>query len=795
MPTLAKYREKRDFARTAEPRGTLKKARPRSAPRAAPALSFVVQKHAARRLHYDFRLELDGVLLSWAVPKGPSLVPGDKRLAVETEPHPLEYASFEGTIAEGEYGAGHVELWDRGTWQPEGDARRDYERGRLSFTLEGDKLKGAWHLVRTSGGKAKDGKQWLLFKSRDAFAHSDTERLTTVEPALATLVTAAPEGDGWLHELKFDGYRLMARVEGGSVKLLTRSGLDWTAKMPSVARAFAKLALDSALVDGEVVALDAQGVSDFQALQNSLNAGREGGLVYYAFDLLHLNGQDLRERPLTERKAALGRLLAKAPAAVRSTLRLSEHVVGGGPEFFHKACELGVEGIVSKRADAPYRSGRGRDWLKVKCTKRQEFVIVGYTDPAGSRSHFGALLLAVETDAGLRYSGRVGTGFSEESLAELHRRLAPLKRRSVELLQAPRGADARGVHWVEPVLVAEVAFSSRTEDELLRHPTFLGLRDDKPAEDVKAEHAQETSVAVAASAPAARSKAYPLTHADKVLYPEQGITKRDLLDYYALVAARMLPHVVNRPLTLVRCPEGYGKACFFQKHPSKKMPDGIRSVAVREQDGKAPYSVIDDEQGLFGLVQLGALEIHTWGSRADDPEHPDLLVFDLDPDPSVPFATVSASARELRQIFEAAKLESFVKTTGGKGLHVCLPIRPELTWDEAKDFCRRIAEDLAERAPDRYVATVSKAKRKGKIFIDYLRNARSATFVAPYSTRAREGAPIAVPLTWDELDDDFRPDTLTLKTITKRLTKGGPDPFARMLTLAPSLKALVTGRE
>ena len=827
-PTLAKYRQMRDFSRTVEPRGAAKKTRSRTAPRADAALSFVVQKHAARRLHYDFRLELDGVLLSWAVPKGPSLVPGEKRLAVETEPHPLEYGSFEGTIAEGEYGAGHVEIWDHGTWQPEGDPRRDYERGRLSFSLAGERLKGAWHLVRTNGGK--DGKQWLLFKSRDAFAHAEgggaqarersehaeggggavakraagarppISRLTNVEPELATLVTAAPEGDDWLHELKFDGYRLLARVEGGSVKLLTRSGLDWTAKMPSIARAFAKLELDKALLDGEVVALDAQGVSDFQALQNSLTAGREGDLVYYAFDLLHLNGEDLRTRPLSDRKSALTSLLERAPVSARRTLRLSEHVVGGGPEFFRKACELGVEGIVSKRADAPYRSGRGRDWLKVKCTKRQEFVIVGYTDPSGSRSHFGALLLAVATDDGLRYAGRVGTGFTEESLGELHRRLLPLARRSLELLHAPRGADARGVHWVEPVLVAEVAFSSRTEDELLRHPTFLGLRDDKEAREVKTEHPEDTRAAVPPSVSpprvsAPRTSGYPLTHAEKVLYPEQGITKRELLEYYAVVAERMLPHVVNRPLTLVRCPEGYRKPCFFQKHPNKKVPEGIRSVAVREKDGKAPYSVIDDERGLFGLVQLGALEIHTWGSHADDPEHPDLLVFDLDPDPSVAFATVTASARELRDVFAAAKLESFVKTTGGKGLHVCVPIRPELTWDEAKEFCRRIAEDFADRHPDRYVATVSKAKRQGKIFIDYLRNARGATFIAPYSTRAREGATVALPLTWDELTDDFTPEDIGMKSVIARVMKGGEDPFARMAQLAPSLKSLVKSRQ
>jgi len=810
MPAaLTKYRKMRDFSRTAEPRGELRKTRSPKA-KAAPALTFVVQRHDARRLHYDFRLELDGVLLSWAVPKGPSMDPHDKRLAVETEPHPLEYAKFEGTIAKGEYGAGSVQIWDHGAWKPEGDPQKGYERGRLSFELFGEKLHGAFHLVRTNGMggsklEADAKKNWLLMKAKDEFVEprdgaakrappprkSGAPVPDTLEPELATLVSGAPDGDEWVHELKFDGYRLIAVLEGGTVRLLTRNGNDWTERMPALAGALARVKHD-AVLDGELVVLDEHGVSNFQRLQNSLSAGSSAELVYYAFDLLFLDGADRRAQPLVERKRALDALLKEAPASVRKVLRASEHVVGRGAEFFRTACGLGVEGIVSKRAAAPYRAGRGRDWLKVKCLKRQEFVIVGFTDPGGSRSHFGALLLAVRGERGFVYAGRVGTGFSEASLGELRSALEPLgTTQQLELENAPRGAHARGVHWVEPKLVCEVAFTGFTEDGLLRHPTFQGLRDDKRPEEVRAEREEDPPAPARKSAPPLRAAPdYPLTHPEKVLYPEQGITKRELLDYYALVAERMLPHVAGRPLTLVRCPSGHGKPCFFQKHPGKGTPEGVRSVPLAEKNGTEPYSVVDDVRGLFGLVQLGALEIHTWGSHAADPDQPDLVVFDLDPDPSVEFGRVCDCARELRDIFTSAHLESFVKTTGGKGLHVCVPITPEFAWEQVSDFSRRIAEALVRQAPERYVATASKAKRRGKIFIDYLRNTRGATFVAPYSTRARDGAPIALPVAWEELGAELDPLRFTLRNVSARLKE--PDPFERMATLRQSLRSLLS---
>lgn len=836
MPNLARYRSMRDFSRTAEPRG-------KPLPKPKPGFSFVVQKHAARRLHYDFRLELDGVLLSWAVPKGPSLDPSVKRLAMEVEPHPLEYGGFEGTIPAGEYGAGTVMVWDRGSWTPDGDPHRALEKGHLSFTLHGGKLQGAWHLVRTKrvaddGHGNEQGKGWLLFKSRDSAARPGDGLLeaepdsvltgrnleqiaaaeaprdeepapaarkrgkrrmsklpATIEPELATLVDAAPSGDDWLHEIKLDGYRILARLERRSVTLLTRNGKDWSDRMPTLRAALSELDVEGAFIDGELVALNEKGISDFQALQNSLKDGRDEALVYYAFDLLFDGDTDLRELSLLDRKSRLRELLDRSSKELAGRVRFSAHVVGQGQQFFENAAKLGLEGTIAKRAQSAYHSGRGRDWLKIKASQRQEFTIVGYTQPAGSRSHFGALLLGTRRDGELTYAGKVGTGFSQASLKDLLTRLRPLERSKPAVVNPPRGAEARGVTWVEPKLVAEIGFTELTHEGFVRHPTFQGLRDDKPAREVKLETAEPVSPPrPRGHRPAASAAAsYPLTNPDKVLYPEQGITKREVLDYYALVAPRLLPHVANRPLTLVRCPNGYDKKGFFQKHPGKTQLPGMRSIAIREKEGKSPYSVIDDELGLFSLVQLGALELHTWGSRADDFEHPDLLVFDLDPDPSVGYQAVIDAALTIRGVFEQAKLETFVKTTGGKGLHVCVPIAAELDFTQAKDFTEHLSRAIAERSPELYVVTQAKAARKGKIFIDYLRNGRGATFIAPYSTRAREGAPIAVPLEWDELSPKLPPSHFNLRNIEGRLRKLGRDPFERLARVKQRLHPERTG--
>lgn len=830
MPTLAKYRQMRDFAKTREPRGGAGKKRPR----AETSLSFVVQKHDARNLHFDFRLELDGVLLSWAVPKGPSLDPGVKRLAMEVEPHPIEYGGFEGTIPAGEYGGGTVMVWDRGTWVPEGDPRQGIAKGHLQFSLKGERLKGGWHLVRTrgkvdDGHGNKDSKPWLLFKSRDAEA-SDTDTVVKdnptsvvtgrsfeeisaevgeheaapdsekrprkrgkrkppaapipaeLAPELATLVDAAPEGDDWVHEIKFDGYRVLARLSQGEVTLLTRNGKDWTKRMPSLQHALEGLAVDGAFLDGELVALNDKGLSDFQKLQSSLSEGQDEALVYYAFDMPFGPEGDLRERPLVERKSLLRELLEKNEKQLGGKVRFSAHVVGSGPDFFVNASKLGLEGTIAKRATSTYRSGRGQDWLKIKFGQRQEFAVVGYTKPGGSRARFGALLVGTRREGELVYAGKVGTGFTRASLEDLHARLEPLAVDAPPVKNPPRGADARGVQWVEPRLVAEVSFTEMTQEGLLRHPSFQGLREDKPAREVTLEKPVKLRPRSAPSAPQ-----FPITNPGKVLYAAEGITKQELLDYYALVADRMLPHVHNRPLTLVRCPNGYGKPCFFQKHPGSAAVKGLRQIPIREKEGKSAYSALDDAQGLFALVQLGALEIHTWGSRADDFEHPDILVFDLDPDVAVDYSAVITGAHAVREVFENAGLETFVKTTGGKGLHVCVPIRPDLSWDEAKDFTGRVAQAISERSPGLYVATQSKAKRKGKTFIDYLRNGRGATFIAPYSTRAREGAPIAVPLEWDELSPKLPPHYFNLRNIEKRLSILGKDPFERMTRLKQRL--------
>ncbi|MEO7035036.1 MAG: DNA ligase D [Polyangiaceae bacterium] len=839
--TLAKYRKMRDFARTSEPSGKT---------RGKTGRSYVIQKHDASHLHYDFRLELGGVLLSWAVPKGPTLDPGVKRLAVQTEDHPIEYGGFEGTIPADAYGGGTVMLWDQGTWEPEGDAEQGYKKGHLNFELHGQKLTGAWHLVRTQRGGAKQ-KIWLLFKAQDdaarpgdsslledesksvttgrdlkAIAASKksvwhpkraakaakmtgkrtpaaptgsasvpgavrASMLRTVEPELATLVAETPTQEQFVHEVKFDGYRVLARIADGTVQLLTRNGEDWTERMPSLAAALAQLDVQNAVLDGEFVALDSKGLSDFQLLQNSFSGRAQARLAYYAFDLLHWNGFDLRPATLLARKAKLKELLVALPKKTLEILRYSEHVVGNGAKFFAHAAKLGLEGVVSKRADSSYRPGRGKDWQKSKSLARQEFVIVGYTEPGGSRSHLGALLLGVRKHKSVVYSGKVGTGFNERSLKDLHERLGPLEIQKPKLEQAPSGADLRGAHWVKPKLVAEVAYTGITQDGLLRHPTFKGLREDKPAKDVVLEQPRTVASRRKAQPHARSANAAPaaLSHPDRILYPELGLTKRELAEYYALVAQLMLPHVVNRPLTLLRCPEGRAKQCFFQKHPGDSLGEGLIRVQAPSSDGSSEYAAIADARGLQALVQMGALELHIWGALAADAEHPDRLVFDLDPAPDVDFKEVIVGAKALRVLLEEHQLKSWVKTTGGKGLHVTVPITPsgEWDWDSVKDFCRGLAEELTARAPERYVATMSKAKRTGKIFIDYLRNGRGATFVAPYSSRAREGAGIALPVAWEDLTPRFKPEVFNVRSAKRVLAKRRVDPFEAMLKCKQSL--------
>ncbi|MEP7051844.1 MAG: DNA ligase D, partial [Pseudomonadota bacterium] len=620
----------------------------------------------------------------------------------------------------------------------------------------------------------------------------------TIEPELATLVAETPSQANFVHEVKFDGYRVLARVANGTVQLLTRNGEDWTERMPALTQALQHLEVKSAVLDGEFVALDSKGLTDFQLLQNSFSGKSSPTLAYYAFDLLHLNGFDLRGATLLDRKAQLKAVLGTLPKPAAQVVRYSDHVLGNGAKVFAHAAKLGLEGVVSKRADSAYHGGRGKDWQKSKNGARQEFVIVGFTEPGGSRSHLGALLLGVRQAKSVVYSGKVGTGFNERSLKDLYQRLSPLEIEKPTLEHAPRGAEIRGVHWVKPQLVAEVSYTGITHDGLLRHPTFKGLREDKAAKEVVLEQPRAVASRRAAKGHKASSALPRLTHPDKVLYPELGITKRELAEYYELVAERMLPHVVNRPLTLLRCPEGRAKQCFFQKHPGDSLGEGLTRVHAPSSDGSSEYAAIEDARGLQSVVQMGALELHIWGALASDATHPDRLVFDLDPAPDVAFKAVIAGARALRVLLEEYGLKSWLKTTGGKGLHVTVPIQPSADWDTVKDFCRGIAEELTRRQPERYVATMSKAKRTGKIFIDYLRNSRGATFVAPYSVRAREGAGVAFPVEWSALTARFKPEHYTLRSAKQLLAKHPGDPFASMLKCRqrlPSARAAKSPRQ
>lgn len=821
--SLGEYRSKRDFHSTPEPEGRVE---------GKGAGLFVVQKHGARSLHYDFRLEFKGVLKSWAVPKGPSVDPEDKRLAVQVEDHPLQYAGFEGIIPKGEYGGGTVLIWDRGFWVPQGNPANGFEKGHLKFILSGRKLKGRWALVRLKepGIDEAAKKEWLLVKERDDEAATGRDLLAEeprsvvsgktleemaglpegiwsaaadatpvlpagqlakkkempleVTPQLASLVDRAPEGDQWVHELKYDGYRLLARIKGGEVSLLTRNGNDWTYKFPSIQKALSRLPVESAWLDGEAVALRADGTASFEALQNALAEGSDKGLIYMVFDILYYNGYGLTALPLSERKFLAASVL-KSEKADPMVLRYSQHVEGKGAAFFENACSYGIEGIMSKRKDAPYTEGRGRDWVKIKCHERQEFVIGGYTEPRGGRKGLGALLIGVFDGTGkFIYCGRVGTGFNERSITEIWERLRKIETPSSFFHNAPGGPEAKGVHWVSPELVAEVEFTQWTREGVLRHPSFQGLREDKPAQEVTHESpwklreavgpASEELIQRTALRPAAGRMR--ITNPERVFYPEDGYTKKDLIDYYEAVAPLMLPHVIGRPLTLVRCPEGYGKECFFQKHFDGSIPPEIKRVKLTENDGTpAEYLMVDEPGGLIGLAQLGVLEIHTWGSRHVKLEYPDRIVFDIDPDISVEWEKTVEAVFLLRALLEELGLKSFVKATGGKGLHVVAPVLPVRDWAEVKAFTKAVAEFVARGLPGRFTSMMTKTRRTGKIFMDYMRNIRGATAIEAYSTRARNGAPVAAPLRWDELPD-ARPDMFTLSNIRERIREA-PGPW------------------
>lgn len=840
---LETYRKKRNFASTPEPKG--RQAR-------KSGNSFVIQKHDARRLHYDFRLEMDGVLKSWAVTKGPSLVPGDKRLAVHVEDHPLEYGSFEGTIPKGEYGGGTVIVWDQGTWSPIGDPHKAYAKGHLEFLLQGEKLGGRWHLVRMQGKPGEKRENWLLIKGEDEFARADgaadileerpesvtsgrdivdapdempgwssktgkikktgkkvqkqskpgekkaleiaisdpakikgakkTIMPTFIEPMLASLVSAAPSGERWLHEIKFDGYRLQARIEAGRVKLLTRSGLDWTKKIgKAVVAALQELPVGTAILDGELVVETDTGASDFSALQADLSEGRSDRFVFYAFDLLYLDGYDLTALPLVERKA----LLEHVVASDAETIRFSGHFDESGTMVLRHACRLSLEGIVSKLRDGPYRTGRGKSWVKSKCSARQEFVVAGYVPSTVSRKAIGSLILGVYEGDKLHHVGRVGTGFTSTVAEDLLGKLDRIRATSSPFAEPLAADEARQAKFVRPELVAEVEFRAWTAAGHLRHASFRGLREDKAAQEIVREIPKS-----GAKQPVPQRRTIKLTHPDRVYWPDEGITKEGLADYYSEVWRHIAPYVVGRPLALLRCPTGITGEKFFQKHAWKGQHSNIVLVNDPKDTSNEALISINDLDGLLGLVQSAVLEIHPWGSTVADWERPDMIVMDLDPGEGVPWQSVIDAAHEVQQRLTDAGLASFVKTSGGKGLHIVSPLKPKADWAAVKAFTKELADAMASDTPDRYVSTITKSKRRGKILVDYLRNQRGATAVAAYSTRARPGAAISAPLSWNELGPAIGPTYFTIQNMPTRLAALASDPWEGFRAAAVPLKVL-----
>lgn len=734
---LEKYQSKRDFKKTSEPRGktgTSGKKR-----------IFVVQYHEARAKHYDFRLAWQGVLLSWAVPKGPSTNPADKRLAVMVEDHPLEYANFEGVIPKGNYGAGTVKIWDKGEWEPVGDFGKGLKSGSLKFILCGEKLCGKWALVRMKG---EEDKNWLLIKEKSAENPFDN-----AEVQLAKLVTDLPKGDDWLYEVKYDGYRIAAYAENGKVRLMTRNGYDFGDKFSVVKSAIETWADGRAMVlDGEMVVTDENGVSDFQKLQNYVRKKNGQKPEYKVFDILALDGRDLRELPLIERKKILENLLADVPEEISFV----GFVKGKGKDSFAAAKKLGLEGIVGKKADSPYAGNRNGDWIKIKCYKRQEFVIGGYTLSEKKSEGVSSLLLGVHEGGKLVYSGRAGTGIDPEIIKEF----GALSRKTCPFDIEPKSRTGEKIFWLKPSLVAEIQFAEYTQENLLRQASFKGLRYDKSGKEVTNESSSVCGVEI--SSP------------ERIVYENPKINKLEVAKYYEKVAERMLKYIKGRFISSVRCHDGVSGECFFKKHPAGKS-DGIGVKEIKNDKGeKNEYFYITDKTGIISEVQLGTVEFHAWGSKASAHEKPDILVFDLDPEEGLGLDKVRQGAKDLKSILDELGLKSYLKTSGGKGYHIVVPFDKAKNWDEFHDFAKSVAALMEEKWPERYTANIRKEKRKGKIFIDWARNGKGATSVAPYSLRAREGAAVSMPIKWDELDKTA-PNGIDMYSALERLKK--PDPW------------------
>ncbi len=785
------YREKRDFNKTLEPEG--------GAAESQGFLRFVVQHHIARREHYDFRLEWDGALLSWAVPKGPSYNPQDKRLAIQVEDHPMEYRNFEGIIPKGEYGGGVVMLWDEGTWEPYGDVDEGLRNGSIKFALQGKRLKGKWALIRlkTNDGATKDN--WLLLKERDYYASNvdvvsqfttsirtgrtiieieqGYEDKMTKNPfsnanvQLAKLVTAAPKEEGWLYELKYDGYRILAFVEANRVRLISRNGSDYTDKFQDIASTISNWSAGRAMVlDGEMVITDEQGKTDFQALQNHLRSSSGKKPTYIVFDLLALDGKDLRSYPLLQRKETLQTIMQNAPGS----LYYSTHIIGNGKENFSAACNSNLEGIIGKKTSSVYSGSRNGDWIKLKCAKRQAFVIGGFTLSAKKTRGISSLLLGLYEEDNLVYVGRVGTGFSQSDIKELKAKFEVIIRLLPAFKSAPKPRADEVITWLEPKLVAEVQFAEWTNDYQLRHPSYKGLNTDKNPKDVKAEKSHDDEInEMEQTGGGVIIEGIKISNPDKILFDTSEITKEDVARYYALVSKRMLPYVSHRILSVVRCPKGVGQASFFKKHPAGDSKN-IVSISVANSNGdKKEYFYIDGVEGLISEVQMGTLEFHTWGSNILELEKPDIMVFDLDPDEGMETDIVRQGVKDLKSILDELSLSSYLKTSGGKGYHVVVPLKPSVSWDRFNGFAKQVAQVMEQKWPDRYTSNVRKQKRTNKIFIDWIRNGRGATSIAPYSLRARKGAKVSMPITWDELDTVL-PDSIDLADVIMRIEREDP---------------------
>ncbi|MDZ4357257.1 MAG: DNA ligase D [Variovorax sp.] len=823
---LSRYHGKRDFSRTPEPKAGGRAGQG--------VLSFVVQKHRASHLHYDFRLELDGTLKSWAVPKGPCLDPTVKRMAVQVEDHPLSYADFEGTIPPRQYGAGTVIVWDRGDWRPDGDARQALAAGKLKFELRGEKLKGHWTLVRMHGKGDEKQAPWLLIKERDDEARDlaaydvledqpasvltgrgvdevdrppkqaapakkaaakqpakavqkKTALPATLPPQLATLAASPPSSpDDWLYELKFDGYRLLARIDKGTVRCFTRNGHDWTDRLPALAKALAKLPTDSAWLDGEITVEGDHGAPDFQALQNAFDLGATSSIVYWLFDAPFLDGHDLRDQPVEERRAQLARLLGKRPPA---PLRLSEAFDASPRDLLASSARIGFEGIVGKRKGSPYVSRRSSDWIKLKNQQRQEFVIGGYTAPQGARTGFGALLLGVHDDKGrLRYCGNVGTGFDAQRLADIKARLDKLAIDDCPFKPAPRGVKAKA-QWVKPTLVAEVSFGEWTREDRVRQAVFRGLRTDKPARGIVRERAALPDTPPPAKQQGAKAPmALKISHAERVIDTKSGITKGELAAYCDAVATLMLPHLRGRPVSLVRAPDGVGGELFFQKHLQNREIPGVKLLDPALDPGHEPLLQIDSKTGLLGAAQMNVIELHTWNATSRAIDRPDRMTFDLDPGEGVDWPQIQEATLLVRTMLDELGLPSFLKTSGGKGLHVVVPIRPQHGWDAVKGFSQAVVVHLAQTIPTRFVAKSGPRNRVGKVFVDYLRNGFGATTVSAWSVRARPGLGVSVPVAWDELPLLTGAAHWTLANVAERFATGNA-PWAAMARSRKGLAA------